>query len=123
MERPLRLTLDELAALPAHEARLPIACVEGWSFSAPWRGLRLRDLLALAGAAEDAEVQVESLEDEGAFRTSFVNSVQAHDRDTLLATHLDGEVLTLDHGYPLRLIGPDRPGVNQTKWVTRLVVT
>ncbi|MBA2438822.1 MAG: molybdopterin-dependent oxidoreductase, partial [Acidimicrobiia bacterium] len=56
-------------------------------------------------------------------RTSFVNSVQAHDRDTLLATHLDGEVLTLDHGYPLRLIGPDRPGVNQTKWVTRLVVT
>jgi hypothetical protein len=123
VERPLRLTMGELAAMPTSEARLPIACVEGWSFSAPWRGVRLRDLLALAGAPQDAEVQVESLEDEGAFRTSFVNRTQAHDRDTLLATHLDGEVLTLDHGYPLRLIGPDRPGVNQTKWVTRLVVT
>lgn len=123
VKRPLRLTMEELGALPTHEVELPIACVEGWSFSAPWRGLRMRDLLVMAGASEDAQVQVESLEDEGAFRASWVNSLQAHDRDTLLATHLDGEVLTLDHGFPLRLIGPDRPGVNQTKWVTRLVVT
>ena len=35
---------------------------------------------------------------------------------------LDGEPLALDHGYPVRLIGPNRPGVLQTKWVTRLVV-
>ena len=83
----------------------------------------MRDVLTLAEVPDDAEVQVESLEREGAFRTSFVNHLQARDRDTLLATHLDGEVLTPDHGYPLRLIGPDRPGVNQTKWVTRLVVT
>jgi DMSO/TMAO reductase YedYZ molybdopterin-dependent catalytic subunit len=48
--------------------------------------------------------------------------VQARDPDTLLATHVNGEPLHLDHGYPLRLIGPDRPGVMQTKWVTRLVV-
>ncbi|HEV8628646.1 MAG TPA: molybdopterin-dependent oxidoreductase, partial [Acidimicrobiia bacterium] len=47
---------------------------------------------------------------------------QAHDADTLLATHLDGEPLSPDHGFPLRLIGPGRPGVNQTKWVTRVVV-
>ena len=122
VERPLRLTLDELVDLPSHEARLPIACVEGWSYSAPWRGVRLRDLLVLAGAPEGAEVRVESLEQEGAFRSSFVNRAQAQDRDTLLATHLDGDVLSLDHGFPLRLIGPDRPGVNQTKWVTRLVI-
>lgn len=115
--------MDDVAALATHEARLPIACVEGWSFSAPWRGVAMRELLAMAGAPEDGEVQVESLEGEGAFWTSLVNRIQARDRDTLLATHLDGEVLTLDHGYPLRLIGPDRPGVNQTKWVTRLVVT
>lgn len=120
--RPLHLSMADLAALPASEARLPITCVEGWSFSALWRGIRLRDLLALAEAPDDAEVKVESLEREGAFRTSLVNHLQAEDRDTLLATHLDGEVLTPDHGYPLRLIGPDRPGVNQTKWVTRLVV-
>jgi DMSO/TMAO reductase YedYZ molybdopterin-dependent catalytic subunit len=53
---------------------------------------------------------------------SYLNRRQAADRHTLLATHLDGEVLSPDHGYPVRLIGPGRPGVNQTKWVTRVVV-
>ncbi|HLJ08131.1 MAG TPA: molybdopterin-dependent oxidoreductase [Acidimicrobiia bacterium] len=51
-----------------------------------------------------------------------MNHHQAQDPDTLLATHLDGEALSEDHGFPLRLIGPDRPGVNQTKWVTRVTV-
>jgi hypothetical protein len=121
--RPLTLTLDEVLALAVQEATLPIACVEGWSYSAKWRGVRLRDLLAMAGAADTAACQVESLERNSIYRISFVNHFQAHDRDTLLATHLDGQVLDLDHGYPLRLIGPDRPGVNQTKWITSVVVT
>jgi DMSO/TMAO reductase YedYZ molybdopterin-dependent catalytic subunit len=120
--RPLSFTLDELLALPASEARLPIACVEGWSYSARWKGVRLRHLLHLAGAAPKAGVHVESLELDSPYRVSYVNHLQAQDRDTLLATHLDGEILSLDHGYPLRLIGPGRPGVNQTKWVTRVVV-
>ena len=65
---------------------------------------------------------MESLEEHSPYRISYVNRFQASDADTLLATHLDGEVLSPDHGYPLRLIGPGRPGVNQTKWVTRVVV-
>jgi DMSO/TMAO reductase YedYZ molybdopterin-dependent catalytic subunit len=119
---PLSLTLPELLALPAHETDLPIACVEGWSYSARWRGVRLRDLLEMSGAPSNAALQVVSLERNSPYRVSFVNHLQAHDEDTLLATHLDGNVLTLDHGYPVRLIGPDRPGVNQTKWVTGVVV-
>jgi DMSO/TMAO reductase YedYZ molybdopterin-dependent catalytic subunit len=120
--RPLRFTLSELQTLAVNGATLPIACVEGWSYSATWRGVRLRDLLAMAGAGSDSACQVESLERGSIYSVSFVNHFQAHDVDTLLATHLDGQVLDLDHGYPLRLIGPDRPGVNQTKWVTRVVV-
>jgi DMSO/TMAO reductase YedYZ molybdopterin-dependent catalytic subunit len=120
--RQLSFTLAELQALPSHEAELPIQCVEGWSYSARWRGVRLRDLMEMAGAPHTAAAQVVSLEAHSPYTVSFVNHFQAHDHDTLLATHLDGEVLSLDHGYPLRLIGPDRPGVNQTKWVTRVVV-
>jgi DMSO/TMAO reductase YedYZ molybdopterin-dependent catalytic subunit len=101
---------------------LPISCVEGWSFSAPWRGVRVRDLLEMAGAGPGATVHVESLENNGPYRISFLDDAQAHDTDTLLATHLDGQPLALDHGFPLRLIGPGRAGVLQTKWVTRLVV-
>jgi DMSO/TMAO reductase YedYZ molybdopterin-dependent catalytic subunit len=119
----LELALDDLHALPQHEATLPIACVEGWSASRRWRGVRLRDLLARAGAARDAEVRVESLQRRGAYATSDVNRAQVDDPDTLLALEVDGEPLHLDHGYPVRLIGPNRPGVLQTKWVTRVVVT
>jgi DMSO/TMAO reductase YedYZ molybdopterin-dependent catalytic subunit len=38
------------------------------------------------------------------------------------AVELDGQPLHIDHGYPVRLIGPNRPGVLQTKWVSKLVV-
>lgn len=122
VRQPLRLDLAQLESLPARTARLPISCVEGWSFSAEWRGVAVRDLLKMAGAEPDRTVRVESLERNGAYRTSTLNPDQAGHADTLLATHLDGERLALDHGYPCRLIAPNRAGVLQTKWVTRVEV-
>jgi DMSO/TMAO reductase YedYZ molybdopterin-dependent catalytic subunit len=122
VSRPLSFTVEQLRALPTHEATLPIACVEGWSYSAPWRGVRVRDLLAMVGAPARAAAHVVSLEANSPYSVSYLDPDQAHDVDTLLATHLDGRVLDLDHGFPVRLIGPGRPGVNQTKWVTKLVV-
>jgi len=119
---PLSLDRGQLLSLPAHDTRLPIACVEGWSYSADWKGVRVRDLLAMAGAEPDRTILVESLEPRGAYRTSTLNPGQAADRDTLLATHLDGDELALDHGFPCRLIAPNRAGVLQTKWVTRVTV-
>ncbi|HEX7277069.1 MAG TPA: molybdopterin-dependent oxidoreductase [Acidimicrobiales bacterium] len=119
---PLAFDHARLLALPVHDAELPIACVEGWSYSARWSGVRVRDLLAMAGADPDRTILVESLEPNGAYRTSTLNPGQAADRDTLLATHLDGNVLALDHGFPCRLIAPNRAGVLQTKWVTKVTV-
>lgn len=123
VDRPLTLSLDGLRALPQHTARLPIACVEGWSVEADWTGVRLRDLLRLAGAPAGARVRVESLERGGPYRTSMVDPPHWTDPLTLLALGLNGAPLALDHGYPCRLIAPNRPGVIQTKWVHRLVVT
>lgn len=104
------------------EATLPIACVEGWSQSARWRGVPVRELLAAAGARPGARVDVRSLQSGGLYRSSTVDPGQADDPDTLIALRLDGEEAALDHGYPARLIGPNRPGVMQTKWVSTLVV-
>jgi DMSO/TMAO reductase YedYZ molybdopterin-dependent catalytic subunit len=123
VKHPLELSLDQLRALPLHRAILPIACVEGWSTSQEWRGVRVRDLLERAGAPSGARVRVHSLQQRFAYASSDLDTAQAHDVDTLLALEVGGEALHLDHGYPLRLIGPNRPGVNQTKWVTRLVVS
>ncbi len=122
-KRPQTFTLDELRALPQREAGLPISCVEGWSASAEWRGVSLPTLLKLVGAKRSSQIKVESIEDqERPYSNSVIDPQHAADPDTLLALELNGSQLDLDHGYPVRLIAPDRPGVLQTKWIRRVVV-
>ncbi|WP_322767244.1 molybdopterin-dependent oxidoreductase [Frankia sp. Cr1] len=120
--RPLRLSLADLAAFPQATSHLPITCVEGWSADATWSGVALPQLLDRAGIPHDATVRVESLESGSLYSTSEVRPPHARDSLTLLATGLRGEPLALDHGYPVRLIAPNRPGVLQTKWVHRVVM-
>jgi hypothetical protein len=110
-----------LAALPQRSATLPIACVEGWSASRRWRGVAVRDVLAATGQVA-SRVEVVSREETGRYRRSTLDGPLLDDADTLLATAVDGGPLTLDHGAPLRLIAPNRPGVLQTKWVAALEV-
>lgn len=116
------LSLADLRALPQHTETLPIACVEGWSASGDWTGVRLVDLLALVDAPDDAEVVVTSLQPRGPYRRTVLQRTFASDPRTLLALGLAGEPLGLDHGFPARIIAPNRPGVLQTKWVARLEV-
>jgi DMSO/TMAO reductase YedYZ molybdopterin-dependent catalytic subunit len=116
----LELSLDDLAAFPQRTERLPITCVEGWSADATWTGVRLGDLLEEAGLPRDTEVTVESLQERGLYRVSTVAPPHARSPRTLLATGLNGAPLEPDHGYPVRLIAPNRPGVMQTKWVARV---
>jgi hypothetical protein len=120
--RRLELSLDDLAAMPQHTADLPIVCVEGWSAAATWGGVRIRDLLDAVGADPDARVRVGSLQRYGLYRASVLDPPHHRDPLTLLALRLNGEPLDLDHGYPCRLVAPNRPGVLQTKWVTRIEV-
>lgn len=116
------LTRDDLAAMTQHVVELPIACVEGWSATGTWGGVRMRDLLALVDAPAGSDVRVRSLQTRYAFGTSLLWSNFAEDDRTLLALELDGEPLSMDHGYPCRVIAPNRPGVRQTKWVKQLEV-
>lgn len=119
--RPYELTLEELRAMRQNSAVLPIACVEGWSKNAHWTGVRIRDLLDRAGAPPGARVRVVSLQ-QGPFALMEMGASYARDPLTLLALRLNGATLSPDHGFPARVIAPNRPGVLQTKWVTRLEV-
>ncbi len=123
--RPVTLSLADLQARMAgsmgHAARLPIACVEGWSQEAHWRGVRLRDLLDEAGATAHATVRFQSLQ-RGGSSSAMLNPAHARDPDTLLALELNGEPLHPDHGFPVRLIAPNNPGVMQTKWLESVTV-
>lgn len=118
--KPYRLPLTDLEPRAVHEARLPITCVEGWSVGANWRGLSLLEIVEQAGGTADSRVQLLSLEPEGAFNHSFIEGPQLS--AALLATHLNGQRLDIDHGYPLRLIAPNRAGVFNTKWLRRIEV-
>ena len=120
--QPLSYTLDQLRALPQSHSELPIACVEGWSQGARWEGVRIKDLLKLCGAPDGSRLRVVSMEKGGFYATSELPPQFAEDPLTLLALRLNGSELDLDHGFPARIIAPNRPGVLQTKWVHRLEV-
>jgi DMSO/TMAO reductase YedYZ molybdopterin-dependent catalytic subunit len=117
--RPYELGLADVEALAVHQARLPINCVEGWSVGATWRGLSLLEVVQRAGGTADSRVQLLSLEPEG-YDHSFVEGPQLS--AALLATHLNGQRLDVDHGFPLRLIAPNRAGVLNTKWLGQIEV-
>jgi DMSO/TMAO reductase YedYZ molybdopterin-dependent catalytic subunit len=118
---PQLLSRDDLLAMPQHTARLPIACVEGWSTTnQAWTGVRLRDLAGLSGVPEPATVLVESLQEGGAFSVTSLRRNQILDPDALLALRVNGAELSLDHGFPARVIVPANPGVHNTKWVKHM---
>jgi DMSO/TMAO reductase YedYZ molybdopterin-dependent catalytic subunit len=119
--RVVELSRDELLAMPQHTARLAIACVEGWSSGdQTWSGVRLRDLARAVDVPAIAYAVVESLQTGGAFGTAALARNQVLDGDSLLALCVNGASLSLDHGYPARVIVPDAPGVHNTKWVARM---
>jgi DMSO/TMAO reductase YedYZ molybdopterin-dependent catalytic subunit len=118
----ISLSLDDLRTMPQTTADLPIACVEGWSASATWRGVRVRDLVQRVGGSPDQDVRFVSLQESGLYGQSLLPALHARDDLSLLALEINGEVLDLDHGYPCRLITASRPGVLQTKWVRRIEV-
>ena len=118
--QPYALTLAEVEALPTVEEDLPFAANEGWSARARWRGPRLLDLVQRAGGTSSSVVRVFSLEPRGPFNSSTVEGDQL--TRAIVATHLNGERLSVDHGYPLRLVVPNRAGLFNTKWLTRVEV-
>jgi len=115
-------SLADLRAMPQATHRLPIACVEGWSIDAEWTGVVLADLLATVGGAPHSDVRMISLEPPGPYSRTVLPARHARDRKTLVALQLNGEDLHIDHGFPCRLIAPTRPGVLQTKWLSRIEV-
>lgn len=117
-ERTVSLSRADLLAMPQHSAGLPIACVEGWSTGLQrWSGVRLADLARLVGAAEASDVLVESFQPHGAFGSAALRDNQFRDPLALLALRVNGADISLDHGYPARVIVPAAPGVHNTKWV------
>ncbi|HEX3875168.1 MAG TPA: molybdopterin-dependent oxidoreductase [Solirubrobacteraceae bacterium] len=112
-----------LLALTQATEDLPIACVEGWSTTQRWTGVPLRTLAGLVGAGPGHLLGVQSLQQRGEFRQTTLAANQADDDRSLLALRVNGVDLSIDHGFPARIIVPALPGVHCTKWVSMLEFT
>jgi DMSO/TMAO reductase YedYZ molybdopterin-dependent catalytic subunit len=115
-ERTVTLTRDQLLAMSQRTCELPIACVEGWSTTQRWTGVPIRDLAGIVGVAGRFTVETRSVATNGVFDSATLAAEQTGDSRTLLALSVNGTNLSLDHGYPARVIGPGIPGVHCTKW-------
>jgi DMSO/TMAO reductase YedYZ molybdopterin-dependent catalytic subunit len=118
VERPLTLSWQELQELPASEITVDIHCVTRWSrFDASFRGVHWRELAQLVEPKPHARFVVAHAEQ--GF-TSNVPLEALEDDHALLAYEADGEPLTLDHGWPLRLVVPSRYFWKSAKWLRGL---
>lgn len=119
VSKPLELTYEEILKLPSIEAALPLQCVQGWRIDRTWRGVPLKALYELAGAA----VGFQSVYVHSVSGYHFTNHAYQHLQDeALLVTHVNGVPLSDEHGFPVRLLVPGLPGQNNPKWVDRLEV-
>jgi DMSO/TMAO reductase YedYZ molybdopterin-dependent catalytic subunit len=118
--RTVALSRGELLQMAQRTYDLPIACVEGWSTTQRWTGVRISDLAQVLGASGRLTVEARSISQNGVFDSATLASEQIDDHRTLLALRVNGTDLSLDHGFPARVIGPDIPGVHCTKWVGKL---
>jgi DMSO/TMAO reductase YedYZ molybdopterin-dependent catalytic subunit len=103
-------------AMTQHTYDLPVACVEGWSTTQRWTGVPIRELAALIGVNGPFTVTTNSVAHDGLYDTATLASAQTSDERTLLALLVNDVDLSLDHGFPARVIGPGIPGVHCTKW-------
>ncbi|MFZ2486542.1 MAG: sulfite oxidase-like oxidoreductase [Anaerolineae bacterium] len=117
VQQPLRLNWTELRALPETTLVRDIHCVTRWSkLDTVWTGVLWRDFLrVLAIQPTDGATHVMA-HGENNFTTNIGLDV-LDDDDTMLAWAYDGEPLTPEHGWPLRLVVPKRYFWKSAKWL------
>lgn len=116
---PLRLTLDDLARLPLVKQRIDHFCVEGWTASTEFTGVRVSTLARLAGLKPDAGyVDFQSFD--SGYHESWDLESATHPQ-TLIAFLREGRRLSSWYGAPARVHSPVKLGYKNTKYLTRVV--
>jgi len=106
----------ELADLVDSDVEATLDCTGGWYAEQRWRGVPVDRLLALADVSGGRSIEVRSV-------TGYRRRFPRHDAGRLLlATQVGGEPLARGHGFPARLVAPDRRGFWWVKWVSEMQV-
>jgi len=121
VEKPLKLSWDEIQKLPKFESVSDFHCVEGWSvLNCKWEGIQFKYLVDLVKPKDTAKFV--SFECADGYTTSLSLKEPLRD-DALLAYKLDGKLLEEGLGAPLRLVVPDKYAYKSAMWITRIKFT
>ena len=127
VDQEVTITYADLIAMPTIERMITLTCVSnevggGLAGNARWQGVRIADVLAMAGAQAGADCVLQTSVD--GFTVTTPLEALTDDRDALLAFAMNGEPLPVEHGFPVRMVVPGLYGyVSATKWVVDLKVT
>jgi DMSO/TMAO reductase YedYZ molybdopterin-dependent catalytic subunit len=115
--RTISFSRQQLLAMTQSTRTLTITCTDGWSTTQRWTGVKLAELARLVGAPEGAILRPVSLQP--GLPVALDRSLYSDER-SLLALQVNGVDISVDHGYPARVIMPNVPGTLNTKWVSQL---
>jgi DMSO/TMAO reductase YedYZ molybdopterin-dependent catalytic subunit len=127
VDKELELTFADLLKMPLIERDITLTCVSNsvggpYVGGARWLGVRLTDLLDMAGV-QDGVDQVFATDVDG-MTIGTPYDLATDGRDAMLALAMNGEALPREHGYPARVVIPGLYGfISATKWVTRITLT
>ncbi|WP_134740424.1 molybdopterin-dependent oxidoreductase [Nocardioides sp. 503] len=127
VDKELTFSFDDLLGMPLIERDITLTCVSNsvggpYVGAARWTGVRLTDLLDMAGVGSKAD-QILSTDFEG-MTISTPLDLATDGRDAMVALGMNGAGLPRAHGFPARLVIPGLYGfISATKWVTRLTLT
>jgi DMSO/TMAO reductase YedYZ molybdopterin-dependent catalytic subunit len=121
VREPRTLTFADLQALPQTTLVKDFQCVTGWRVpKVPWSGVRLRDMLTLAGVQSSAKA-LRFLSFDGTYTESLTLD-QAQNPDMLVATRMLNGPVSHDHGGPVRLYAAPMYGYKSIKWLSEIQV-
>jgi DMSO/TMAO reductase YedYZ molybdopterin-dependent catalytic subunit len=118
VRNPVKLTLEQLAALPRRTQRVNHYCVEGWNAVARWTGVRMSDLARVVEPTSDASY-VDFASFDADYHESWDIDSALHPQ-TLIAYAMDGHWLGANHGAPARVHSPIKLGYKNTKYLVRV---
>ena len=117
VENPRNFTYEEITTLPQTSKVVDLNCVEGWSFTAKWTGVKIAELFEEAGAMENASTVIFYSAD--GYSTSLEKDYLL-ENEIILAYKLNDVTLPPERGFPLQLVAEDKYGYKWAKWITRI---
>jgi DMSO/TMAO reductase YedYZ molybdopterin-dependent catalytic subunit len=118
VENPITFTWEEFQALPQTDIIKDFHCVTTWSsYDLKWRGVRLQDLAKIVQPKDSANFAIMESYD------GYTTNTSVHEAlgdDALLATHLGGEPLAIEHGGPMRMMIPTLYAWKSAKFLKKL---